>query len=65
MNADLACLLAGLRDQPDDDVARFALADWCLEQPDPVTQARGEHVRVRPSADHAPHFFDADSGERL
>ncbi len=27
--------------------------------------ARGERVRVRPSADHAPHFFDADSGERL
>jgi multiple sugar transport system ATP-binding protein len=26
---------------------------------------RGEHVRVRPSPDHAPHFFSADTGERL
>jgi multiple sugar transport system ATP-binding protein len=27
--------------------------------------ARGENVRVRPTADHAPHFFSADTGERL
>jgi multiple sugar transport system ATP-binding protein len=26
---------------------------------------RGERVRVRPSADYEPHFFSADSGERL
>jgi multiple sugar transport system ATP-binding protein len=27
--------------------------------------ARGERVRVRPSAEHEPHFFRADTGERL
>jgi multiple sugar transport system ATP-binding protein len=26
---------------------------------------RGTRVRVRPSAEYSPHFFDADSGERL
>jgi multiple sugar transport system ATP-binding protein len=26
---------------------------------------RGERVHVRPSADHEPHFFDADSGVRI
>src|SRR5262245_36751355 len=46
MNPDLAALLAGLRDDPADEVAAVALADWCLEQSDPATQARGEHVRM-------------------
>jgi multiple sugar transport system ATP-binding protein len=27
--------------------------------------ARGERVRVRPSPEYEPHFFSADSGERL
>jgi multiple sugar transport system ATP-binding protein len=27
--------------------------------------ARGERVRVRPSAEHEPHFFSAETGERL
>jgi multiple sugar transport system ATP-binding protein len=27
--------------------------------------ARAENVRVRPSADHEPHFFSADTGERV
>jgi multiple sugar transport system ATP-binding protein len=27
--------------------------------------ARAENVRVRPSAEYAPHFFSADTGERL
>jgi multiple sugar transport system ATP-binding protein len=27
--------------------------------------ARGERVRIRPSGDYEPHFFSADSGERL
>jgi multiple sugar transport system ATP-binding protein len=27
--------------------------------------ARAENVRMRPSAEHAPHFFSADTGERL
>jgi multiple sugar transport system ATP-binding protein len=27
--------------------------------------ARGERVRLRPSEEHPPHVFDADSGERI
>jgi multiple sugar transport system ATP-binding protein len=27
--------------------------------------ARGERLRVRPSAEHEPHFFSAETGERL
>lgn len=46
MNPDLANLLGALRDQPDDEIAYLALADWCLEQPDEATQARAEHVRL-------------------
>jgi uncharacterized protein (TIGR02996 family) len=46
VNPDLAALLAGLRDNPEDEVARLALADWCLDQPDSATQARGEHIRL-------------------
>src|SRR4051794_2610767 len=46
MHPDLANLLAALRAAPDDKVAYQALADWCLEQPQPETQARGEHVRL-------------------
>ena len=30
MNPDLANLLGALRDQPDDETAYLALADWCL-----------------------------------
>jgi hypothetical protein len=26
---------------------------------------RGERVRLRPSAEHAPHVFDAETGERI
>jgi multiple sugar transport system ATP-binding protein len=26
---------------------------------------RGERVRLRPSAEYAPHVFDADTGERI
>ncbi len=46
MNADLANLLGALRDSPDDDLGRLALADWCQEQPDTATRARGDHVRL-------------------
>jgi uncharacterized protein (TIGR02996 family) len=46
VNSDLAALLAALRDCPEDEVARLALADWCLEQPEPALQARGEHLRL-------------------
>lgn len=46
MNPDLAALLSALRDDPADAVANLALADWCLEQHDDATQARGEHVRL-------------------
>jgi uncharacterized protein (TIGR02996 family) len=46
MHPDLANLLGALRDQPDDELAYMALADWCLEQPDEATQARAEHIRL-------------------
>ena len=32
MNPDLANLLGAIRDQPGDEIAYLALADWCLEQ---------------------------------
>jgi uncharacterized protein (TIGR02996 family) len=46
MNHDLANLFGAIRQQPNDKLAFLALADWCLEQPDIATQARGEHVRL-------------------
>ena len=46
MSRDLTALLAAVRDDPDDELPRLALADWCLEQADEATQARGEYVHV-------------------
>ena len=62
MHPDLANLLGALRDDPDDEVAYLALADWCLEQPDEATQARCEHVRLSlefgklPRPQHGPGY---------
>jgi uncharacterized protein (TIGR02996 family) len=43
----LDVLLDAARDNPDDDLPRLALADWCMEQPDPVLQARGEFIQIQ------------------
>lgn len=54
MNPDLVNLLGALRARPEDEVAFLALADWCLEQPDDATVARGEHVRLSLRLCHLP-----------
>jgi uncharacterized protein (TIGR02996 family) len=54
VSPDLANLLAALRDDPADEVASLALADWCLEQPDAATQARGEYARLSLRAGKLP-----------
>lgn len=47
MSAELDALLDAIRANPEDDLPRLALADWCLEQADPATQARGEFIHCR------------------
>jgi uncharacterized protein (TIGR02996 family) len=47
VSAELDALLAAIRANPEDDLPRLALADWCLEQPDEATQARGEFIHLR------------------
>jgi uncharacterized protein (TIGR02996 family) len=44
---ELAALLEAIRANPEDDLPRLALADWCLEQADPAEQARGEFIHLR------------------
>jgi uncharacterized protein (TIGR02996 family) len=39
--------LRAIFDNPDDDVARMAYADWLLEQGDPASAARGEFIHVQ------------------
>jgi uncharacterized protein (TIGR02996 family) len=39
--------LQAILDNPDDDVARMAYADWLLEQGDPASAARGEFIHVQ------------------
>jgi uncharacterized protein (TIGR02996 family) len=45
--SDAQGLLDAIRERPDDDLPRLALADWCMEQPDEATQARGEFIQLR------------------
>jgi uncharacterized protein (TIGR02996 family) len=54
MSSDLAGLLEAVRERPDDDLPRLALADWCMEQPDPVLAARGEFIQLRCQAAGLP-----------
>lgn len=42
---ELMALLAAVKDEPDDDTPKFALADWLQEQDDEADRARGEFVR--------------------
>jgi uncharacterized protein (TIGR02996 family) len=56
MSPDLTSLLCALRDQPDDEIAYLALADWCLDQPEAPTQARSEHVRLSLPLCKLPRF---------
>jgi uncharacterized protein (TIGR02996 family) len=41
-----ATLLDAIRDDADDDTPRLVLADWLMEQDDPVRRARGEFVAL-------------------
>jgi uncharacterized protein (TIGR02996 family) len=59
MHPDLANLLGALRAQPDDELAHLALADWCQEQPDEATQARGDYLRL--SLEHRKLSARADA----
>src|SRR5262245_24628867 len=43
----LDALLDDIRANPDDDLPRLALADWCMEQNDLAMQARGEFIHLR------------------
>lgn len=45
--SELEGLLDAIRERPDEDLPRFALADWCMEQPDAESQARGEFIQLR------------------
>jgi uncharacterized protein (TIGR02996 family) len=42
-----SALVDAIRETPDDDTPRLALADWLLDQPDPVQQARGEFIHLQ------------------
>jgi hypothetical protein len=52
-----------LRDRPDDELAKLALADWCLEQPDEATQARAEQLRLSLALGRLP--WHGDEARRL
>lgn len=43
---ELLALLAAVKDEPDDDTPKFALADWLQEQDDEADRARGEYLRA-------------------
>lgn len=45
--SDSQGLLDAIRERPDEDLPRLALADWCMEQPAEATQARGEFIQLR------------------
>jgi uncharacterized protein (TIGR02996 family) len=45
--SELAGLLEAIRERPDEDLPRLALADWCMEQADPLLVARGEFLQLR------------------
>ncbi len=40
-------LLEAVRESPADDAPRLVLADWCLDQDDPLLQARGEFIHAQ------------------
>jgi uncharacterized protein (TIGR02996 family) len=46
MSPELEALLSAIREAPADDLPRLALSDWCMEQPDPATRARGEMIQL-------------------
>jgi uncharacterized protein (TIGR02996 family) len=50
----LEALLGDIADNPDDNMPRLVLADWLMEQPDPVLAARGEFMRLQQLLDRLP-----------
>jgi len=52
--SDEQSLRQAVLDDPDDDAARLAYADWCANQADPVTQARAELIRAQMTLAGAP-----------
>jgi uncharacterized protein (TIGR02996 family) len=63
-----AALLTAIHETPEDDTPRLALADWLMEQPEAVQQARGEfiHVQCRLArmAEYAPERPALEARER-
>jgi uncharacterized protein (TIGR02996 family) len=57
-----AALLDAIRETPEDDTPRLALADWLLEQPEPVAEARGEFIhlqcRLKRLPDYEPEWLE-------
>ena len=47
-------LLSDIADNPQDDMPRLVLADWLMEQDDPVLAARGEFIRLQQLLDRLP-----------
>jgi uncharacterized protein (TIGR02996 family) len=47
VDRELFALLEAIRTNPEDDLPRLALSDWCMEQDDPILQARGEFIQLR------------------
>lgn len=47
MSIELTALLEDIRSNPEDDLPRLALADWCQEQDDAAVRARGEFIHLR------------------
>ncbi|NVB41978.1 TIGR02996 domain-containing protein [Pseudenhygromyxa sp. WMMC2535] len=45
--SDEPTLRQAVLDDPDADAPRLDYADWCAQQPDPVTQARAELIRAQ------------------
>src|SRR5258708_4170547 len=58
MPMELDALLDAIRQSPVDDLPRLALSDWCMEQPDAATQARGEMIQLRVRAAALPASGD-------
>src|SRR5436190_19791140 len=47
MPSDRACLIAAIREAPDDDDLRLVCADWFEDQGDEASVARAEFIRTQ------------------
>jgi uncharacterized protein (TIGR02996 family) len=61
---ELDALLDAIRQSPVDDLPRLALSDWCMEQSDDATHARGEMIQLRVRAAASPSGEERGAMER-